>query len=414
MLPNLRLPILATSALMRGRTPKQLIIQLTDSCNAHCPQCGMQVGNVFPRSKLDEHFVRQVLRTAAQRGAMSVSITGGEPLLYAEQVFNLLAFARGLGIRYTRTGTNGFMLRDSTAPDFDSRVAQLAIRIRQARLHTFWISLDSADPQVHENARGLPGVVAGIRRALPILRDYGIYPAVNLGINRRMGLTPVASMVDPEVFSRQVRTGLREFYRSVIALGFTMANVCYPMDFGNGDPASAYRATSTDPVVHFSRAERAILFRIMAEVTEEFRPQIRAFSPLSSLRALSSQHAGDITPVPACRGGVDFFYISAAGRLLYPCGFRGNEPMGDPTLDVTWATDNRADCQICDWECFRDPSFLTAPITRFAWRPDRALRWVINEPSSAKTWWRDWQYYAACGFFSSAKPPRPERLARFA
>lgn len=30
-----------------------------------------------------------------------------------------------------------------------------------------------------------------------------------------------------------------------------------------------------------------------------------------------------------CRGGIDFFFVSAADGLAYPCGYRGRECLGD-------------------------------------------------------------------------------------
>jgi uncharacterized Fe-S cluster-containing radical SAM superfamily protein len=399
-------------ALLKGRAPGQLVIQFTDACNAQCPQCGMSVDNAFHRSKLEPQFVRRVLETAAGRGVMSVSITGGEPLLYSEQVLDLLAHARSLGIRYTRTGTNGFLFQRADASDFHRRVARLAVRLREARVYTFWISLDSADPTTHEQARGLPGVVDGIRRALPVFHDHGVYPTVNLGINRNMGKTPIEPLRDPDEFEKQAREALRDFYRAALDLGFTMANVCYPMGLGNDDPVAAYQATSSAELVQFSSEERVILFRVLAEVTRDFRSRIRIFTPLSSLSALSSQHSGSDKGIAPCRGGVDFFYISAAGRLLYPCGFRGMEPLGDPTDAATWATGARADCLLCDWECFRDPSHLIAPLTRMVRRPDQVLRWIITDSDLARAWWRDWRYYSACSYFSSGQRLHPERLSR--
>ncbi|MEP9410851.1 MAG: hypothetical protein HRF42_05505 [Candidatus Brocadia sp.] len=38
--------------LLRGRVPGQLVIQLTDKCNARCPQCSMRVSENYKRSTL--------------------------------------------------------------------------------------------------------------------------------------------------------------------------------------------------------------------------------------------------------------------------------------------------------------------------------------------------------------------------
>jgi uncharacterized Fe-S cluster-containing radical SAM superfamily protein len=401
------------AALFRGHSPKQLVIQFTDACNARCPQCGMRADRVFARSRLDYGDVRRILHTAAGQGCLSVSLTGGEPLLYSEQVFQLLEYAHSLGIRYTRTGTNGFVFRVARPSAFERRMATLASRIREANVHTFWISLDSADPARHEQARGLPGVVEGIRRALPVFHAYGVYPSVNLGLNRHMGKKPLEPCVDRETFANQVRGALEDFFNAVLNLGFTMANVCYPMSLGPGDPAAAYQATSDANLVRFTDEERSILFTVLAEVARAYRPRIRVFSPLSSLSALSAQHDGGGRTGEPCRGGVDFFYISASTKQLYPCGFRGTEPLGDPADPASWKSRRRPNCYGCDWECFRDPSQLVAPFTRITRHPMRTARWAAGKREEARLWRQDWSYYSACSYFSSAAPLDSDRLLKF-
>lgn len=409
---KLNVGLKAATALLLGRSPGQLVIQFTDSCNARCPQCGMSVDNRFPRSKLEPVFVWHLLRVAASRGVVSVSLTGGEPLLYADEVFALLSEARALGIPFTRTGTNGFMFRAHLDPAFPDHVHTLGSRLRDARVHSFWISLDSADPDVHERNRGLPGVVEGIRKALPILHARGVYPVANLGLNRSMGRCAVEERQDLDTFSAQVRRALREFFEAVIDLGFTMANVCYPMDLDGTDPAIAYQATSSAGLVRFTRRERETLFEVLGEVTREFRTRIRIFTPLSSLEALARQYRGDDKVAP-CRGGMDYFYVSAADGHLYPCGFRGTESLGDATEPANWRRDTRSDCRRCDWECFRDPSQVLAPLAGLLLRPDRRLRWLVSDPGSVRTWYQDWRYFSACGYFATFRPPRPDRLAGF-
>jgi hypothetical protein len=372
----------------------------------------MSCDNTFSRSKLEPQFVRRTLETAARRGVLSVSLTGGEPLLHADEVLGLLGYAHSLGILYTRTGTNGFMFRRHGTADFEEKVSELASRLTAARVHTFWISLDSADPETHERNRGLPGVCEGIQRALPVFHARGVYPVVNLGINRGMGKRVIDPMSDPAVFAGQVRNALRDFYQAVIDMGFTTANVCYPMNLDNADDTAAYRATSSAELVEFSQAERDILFKILAQVTREFRPRIRIFTPLCSLEALFADRGGP-EAAAACRGGVDFFYVAAADSTLYPCGFRGTEPLGDPTDPRAWRIRSEASCRGCDWECFRDPSQLFAPLTGLLRHPGRPLKWALTEPRRLRVWREDLQYYSACGYFAAYRAPQAERLARF-
>jgi hypothetical protein len=385
----------------------------------------MRATEHYARSKLEPTVVRHIIERAAKNGVVSVSITGGEPFLHVDEVLDLLSFARALGIKFTRTGTNGFLSQGSDKPSFDMRMRRLADKLLDADPYTFWISLDSADARTHEEARGLPGVVEGIRQGLSILHSRGIYPSANLGINRMMGKRPISRLEDPDVFTSEAAQAVRDFYQAAIDLGFTTVNACYPMDAEDTGLHAQYRATSSDEIVDFSSEERARLFAVMAAVVPEFRSRIRIFSPVASLTALASQHATIARPTPPnrtgeppravtpCRGGVDFFYVSASDGLAYPCGYRGGEPIGRAkTLDVRHIRE-KARCSSCDWECFRDPSEMIAPVTTLLRHPVRFLRWCRREPALAAAWWTDWRYYRACDFFDSSEAPDTRRLAAF-
>ena len=101
--------------LRQGRLPGQLIIQLTDRCNATCPQCGMNINERFPRHSLSPDDVRRMIDAAADRGIAAISFTGGEPLLPLGDLVALINHAGAAGMSYIRTGTNGFAFRSPEA-----------------------------------------------------------------------------------------------------------------------------------------------------------------------------------------------------------------------------------------------------------------------------------------------------------
>ena len=359
--------------LLRGRVPGQVVIQCTDLCNARCPQCGMRVTERFECSRLPAEDIRAILEQAARLGVSAVSFTGGEPFLLGDDLFALLDHAGRLGLDYLRTGTNGYMFMGSEKPDFLDRVKRLAARLAETRLRNFWISLDSADPAVHEAQRGLPGVVQGIAKALPVFHSFGLFPTANLGLNRNVGgdwrLDPAQRPdrpLDEGAFRESFTASFQRFYRLAADLGFTIVNCCYPMSL-EGDPGQAvYAATSQDAVVRFSPREKTLLFRSLLEVIPAFRSRLRVFSPRSSLLALIRQHEaaarGESGTHYPCRGGLDFFFIDSRDGQAYPCGYRGTESLGrfqdfDPAR-----LPGRASCDRCDWECFRDPSELFGPL----------------------------------------------------
>ncbi len=92
------LPLVALAgSLAAGSVPGQLVIQLTDHCNARCPQCGMRATQTFARHRLPLDRVRAILDAAAARGVGAVSFTGGEPFLFFDDLVDLIGYAAGPG-----------------------------------------------------------------------------------------------------------------------------------------------------------------------------------------------------------------------------------------------------------------------------------------------------------------------------
>lgn len=403
-------------ALAGGRSPRQVVIQITDRCNAACPQCGMRGSEPYRRTSMSWQLGAAVVDRAADLGVSALSLTGGEPLLCLDDVRHLVRRATNAGIRYTRTGTNGFLFTGSGKAGFTARVASLAERLADCGLRNFWISVDSADPETHDALRGLPGVMSGVERALPLFHDVGPYPSANLGLNRMMGGRAAARLSDvgPDIFRAAVAESLAALLTRVIDLGFSMANVCYPMSVssGQGVETSAYRATSDAGLVTFAPQEKVLLYSALRAVAGRYRARIRIFTPLCSLAALESEQAGG-PPGYACRGRLDYFFVDARGDA-YPCGYRGGENLGPFVRFDPARLPAGQPCRACDWECFRDPSELLGPITglsRAALLPVRGLR---RRDERTAVWLSDVRYAAACDLFDGRRPPDFRRLAAFA
>jgi MoaA/NifB/PqqE/SkfB family radical SAM enzyme len=424
----MRIPLRAASLLTdlyHKRLPGQLVIQITDRCNASCPQCGMRVSEDFPRTKLPLDDVKRILDGAAEKGIQVVSFTGGEPFLIQDEVVEMIRYAGRVGIECIRTGTNGFFLRGAGTERFRSKVEGIAESLAGTPLRNLWISLDSAVPSVHERMRGLPGVVEGIEKALPIFHSCGIYPAVNLGINRCMGGEPNPESKGPpaesdeweQAFCEGFKEAFRQYYRFAIDLGFTMVNACYPMSVDTEerleDLDPVYAATSRDDVVRFGKKEKALIFKALMEVIPEYRSEIRIFSPRISLLALHRQYSQNLHAPTPCRGGLDFFFVDSRDGNTYPCGYRGSENMGRFwDLDRKACTSNTP-CTLCDWECFRDPSELSGPLLQGLSNPMGLFSRVLHDREYLRVWAQDLRYYWACDFFDGRRPPNLDRLRAF-
>ena len=409
-------PFTALFPLLRGRGPAQLVLQYTDACNARCPQCSMRLTEPFKRSKLDHESAKRIIDAAAQKGVAALSFTGGEPLLYIEEIVELLKYAKKLGIRYTRTGTNGYLFANHERLDYRDRVTKIAEQLAESGLYTFWISIDSADPVVHEDMRGLPGVIQGIEKALPIFHAHGIYPSANLGINKNVGGASRPQSKDPLEFYQFYRSAFGKFYNLVINMGFTIVNACYPMsieDKPQDGLNAVYRATNSSGITQYAPAEKALLFKALFHTIPEFRSRIRIFSPRSSLYSLIRQQFVNEQAHYSCRGGIDYFFIDARDGNTYPCGYRGSENLGKFwDLDLQ-GTDKDASCRRCEWECFRDPSQMIGPLISLFTSPRHFYRTMIRDENLRKLWIDDIKYFTACDLFDGAKQPDLKKLSSF-
>ncbi len=403
--------------LLCNRVPGQLIIQYTDKCNARCPQCGMRVTEPFKRSTLHPDMVKRMIDHAAENGVNAVSFTGGEPFLFFDDVMELVRYAGEAGIKYTRTGTNGFIFMHSDKPDFYSRISRIAEGVAASGLYTFWISIDSAVPLLHERMRGLPGVIEGIEKALPIFREYGIYPSANLGINRNTGgVFGGRDETSPLQLYESFKGAFEKFYSKVIDLGFTIVNACYPMSIDAADAGgldAVYGATSGASLIQFNRQERAMVFKALFDTIPEYRSKIRIFSPRTSLYSLMRQYTIDESCCFSCRGGIEFFFVNASDGNTYPCGYRGADNLGKFwELDFN-KLDKKAECRRCDWECFRDPSELSGPLLTLFSNPASFIGRAIKDTAYMKLWLEDLRYFAAADFFSGRTAPDYKKMSAF-
>ena len=401
----------ACHALFRGRLPGQAVIQITTRCNARCVQCGMSIDHSFVRHSLDPEVVDRILDTVSRLGMQAVSFTGGEPLLDLPRLIGMIRRAKKLGIPYIRTGTNGFIFQRHEAPDFGDRMRRTADELLESGIRNFWISLDSSDPDIHETNRGLPGVVRGMAKALPIFHDRGLYPSVNLGINRLCGgrIPALHGPFDAHGFRQGFVEAFTRFFTFATDLGFTIANCCYPM---SDEDRAVYQATSSDSFIRFSLEEKRAMLLALKDVVPHFRSRIRLFTPLSSLDALVRETEGETGKTYACRGGLDFFFVDATAGHAYPCGYRSAEDLG-PFWELKDLPGGEPVCRRCDWECFRDPSELLGPFGLALTNPLEVMRRFSSRPELPGLWLSDLRYYLACDFFDGTKPMRPEKLVRF-
>ncbi|MGD6978857.1 MULTISPECIES: radical SAM protein [Citricoccus] len=131
-------------------------------CNLKCAHCYSSSAPAQKQS-LDQNLLKQFLSDAVVLGFDSVSVSGGEPLMYPE-LEELLTFARHIGLQ-TGLVTNGtFLTREMT-----NRLEPL--------LDVMAISLDGP-PELHNRIRGSHQAFGRAVRALDYIANSRIASAV--------------------------------------------------------------------------------------------------------------------------------------------------------------------------------------------------------------------------------------------
>lgn len=121
----------------------------TNACNLKCPHCYRDAGKAAPdelttsEAKTMLEQIREV-GEENKRGPNIMIFSGGEPLL-REDIFELVAYAAGLGLRPV-FGTNGILL----TPD-------VVEKLKGSGAAAMGISLDSTSPEKHDEFRGVFG-----------------------------------------------------------------------------------------------------------------------------------------------------------------------------------------------------------------------------------------------------------------
>ena len=142
-----------------------VVWNLTRTCNLKCLHCYTDSDATAYSDELTTDECRKVLDDLAGFGIPAVLFSGGEPLIRPD-FFELAEYARSLGLHVV-VSTNGTLI--------DGRMAE---RFKQLRLAYVGISLDSADPAVHDKFRGVEGAfdrtLRGLRHCVEIGQKVGL------------------------------------------------------------------------------------------------------------------------------------------------------------------------------------------------------------------------------------------------
>jgi radical SAM protein with 4Fe4S-binding SPASM domain len=142
---------------------------ITLQCPLRCSHCYSDAGAWDVPDPLNTGEAFRILDQIRATGSPVVILSGGEPMM-RDDLFAIASYGTGLGIRMA-LGTSGYLIDEETI-----------LRIKQAGIRAVAISLDAADPAVHDSVRGRQGAFQRAVRAIGLCVQHDIRVQINMTV----------------------------------------------------------------------------------------------------------------------------------------------------------------------------------------------------------------------------------------
>lgn len=199
------------------QAPQRVYWETTSACDLACRHCRAEASPDRDPAELTTEEGRRLLTRLAAFGTPlpHVVLTGGDPLK-RDDLFDLVAFARGLGF--------GVSLAPSATPLLTE---QAIFAIKAAGVDAISLSLDGPDAATHDAIRGVPGTYERTLSAARAAREVGLPFQVN-------------TLVCEETIE-----GISAIHERVVAMGAARWSLFFLVTVGRGhvlQPISPERA----------------------------------------------------------------------------------------------------------------------------------------------------------------------------
>jgi MoaA/NifB/PqqE/SkfB family radical SAM enzyme len=274
--------------------PLSLEFAITNMCKYKCWHCSNEYRS-GKELKLDK--LLDIIHKFQELGVVWVGLSGGEPLLRKD----IVDIIQGIDDRsYTAIFTTGYGLTKKLAKD-----------LKNAGLFCFVISIDSANPEVHDKLRGFKGAFNIAVEAIRISKSLGFYTVVSTVATKE------------NINNGELEKLLKFLYKN------------------NVDECRILEIVPTGKIINqpdlaLDDADRDILYKIhMQANTSKTYPRVSAFPYLERPELLG------------CTGGYQHLTIDPLGNVC-PCPFTpislGNVAI--EKVEVVWERYKR---------CFKNP-----------------------------------------------------------
>jgi radical SAM protein with 4Fe4S-binding SPASM domain len=151
--------------------PRIISWNITLRCPLKCAHCYVDAGDKEAEGVLSTGEAFGVIDQICETGKPIVVLSGGEPLL-REDIFAIARYGTEQGLRMVM-GTSGYLLDQA-----------MAKKLHEAGIRALAISIDSADPSVHDAFRGIDGVWERAVQAISFCHEEKMGVQINMSVMR--------------------------------------------------------------------------------------------------------------------------------------------------------------------------------------------------------------------------------------
>lgn len=257
--------------------PSLVSWNLTKKCNLQCPHCYLDAGAPAER-ELTTDECRDVIDEMKSLGTEMLILTGGEPLL-RKDIYEIARYASSKEM-WVVMGTNGVLLTD-----------EVAEKMVECGVKGVGISIDSLDPEKHNQFRGGPDAWKHSVKALEICQEHDLEVLVQTTITE-MNRNEIPEMI--------------EFAREKGAWAF---NLYFLVQTGRGQQMNDLSPEETEAVLT-ELVERQDDYRPML-VRAKCAPQFKQIAYEKGMGGLESG---------GCMAGTEYCRITPGGDIT-PCPY---------------------------------------------------------------------------------------------
>lgn len=145
--------------------PFLVVWNYTYLCNLRCKHCYASAGKPHP-NELTTQEAKDTVRKLADIGVNIIAFSGGEPLM-RKDFYDVAKLARDHGV-FTAVATNATLI-----------TRDVARKLKKIGIGYVQISLDGANPETHNNFRGMPGIFEKTIRGIKNCVKEGIFVEVS-------------------------------------------------------------------------------------------------------------------------------------------------------------------------------------------------------------------------------------------